>query len=766
MRTHCSRSRTFGWLTLLILAGSAFARAQDPQAAPAKPAAPQPTQTPRPSGGAPPSNDSFRFGSPPSLAPGTTQEQMWPAATAEGWAKPCLIPWQRTFDDALKVSKATGAPILVCVNMDGEIASEHFAGVRYRDPATAKALERYVCVVASVYRHTARDYDELGQRVLCPRFGTVTCSEHIACEVELYAKYFEGKRISPRHLMLNLDGSKNYDVYFSWDTQTVFTAFAKGVENLPPPLKLAHDGLSMPERAKSADALDRKAVEQAYQEGDHAARLAILRSVVANRGADQNDVLRLAVFGLDLELASVARKALAQAESEASIDVIAEALKVPMDPKEREALVASADRLGEKFPRARTLAALHRGLEMGSTRISASDGALPSASAAEYAASVEQRASASEAQPKDPSTKLAFAESLLARANEGSSDVRFTRALLEDARIHAEDAQKLGLSGWRLDATLAATYDQLGDFDKALEHALRAVEGGMWSAKTAEIGATDFVQVRVLALFAQSRQMAIRKAYQEKSKWPPEWLADVNAAYAKLAAHPLVTEDNLVSYYDFLNWLGGTQRAAATLEDALTKFPDSAVLHDRLRSRLLWEKGPAELESEYTARLAKSGHSKQLSWFAGYASLVAAENFRRRNEFDNALSAYSRGIAYYERNIADAPEGHDLCDHFIALAHAGRTRVLLERGDLEAATVEMLATFGRRADSTGTMDGLNITPGMTALMLHAQLVSAQKTVLATKLKSAMDALDQKLFAEPDFAGAGRARPGNRGRPGR
>ena len=167
------------FLSGFLLSSGAAAFAQAPQTAkqnpPAqeKPAVQQPpAQLPR-GGGAPPSGDAFKYGSPAGLAAGTTQEQMWPAATAEGWAKPCVIPWQRSIEDAVAVSKTTGAPILVCVNMDGEIASEHFAGVRYRDPATAKLLERYVCVVASVYRHTPRDYDEQGQRVLCPRFGTV-----------------------------------------------------------------------------------------------------------------------------------------------------------------------------------------------------------------------------------------------------------------------------------------------------------------------------------------------------------------------------------------------------------------------------------------------------------------------------------------------------------------------------------------------------------------------------------------------------------------
>src|SRR5690606_5793315 len=111
-------------------------------------------------------------------------------------------------------------PIMVAVNMDGEIASEHFAGVRYRDPVTAAHMARYACVIASVYRHTPRDYDERGERVLCPRFGTVTCGEHIEAERELYGRYFEGNRISPRHIVLDHEAKKVQDVYYSWDTQT------------------------------------------------------------------------------------------------------------------------------------------------------------------------------------------------------------------------------------------------------------------------------------------------------------------------------------------------------------------------------------------------------------------------------------------------------------------------------------------------------------------------------------------------------------------
>ena len=93
---------------------------------------------------------------------GVSREAMWPAPTAEDWKKPCLIEWQRTWEDAVAVSKETGKAILVCINMDGEIASEHYAGVRYRQPEIAAVYKPYVTVIASVYRHTPRDYDDEG----------------------------------------------------------------------------------------------------------------------------------------------------------------------------------------------------------------------------------------------------------------------------------------------------------------------------------------------------------------------------------------------------------------------------------------------------------------------------------------------------------------------------------------------------------------------------------------------------------------------------
>ncbi|MEQ1635013.1 MAG: hypothetical protein ABL997_21720, partial [Planctomycetota bacterium] len=83
--------------------------------------------------------------SPPGLAQGATEDQMWKPPTKEDWAKPVLIEWERTWGDAVAVAKETNKPILVCINMDGEIASEHYAGIHYRTPETAKLFADYVC---------------------------------------------------------------------------------------------------------------------------------------------------------------------------------------------------------------------------------------------------------------------------------------------------------------------------------------------------------------------------------------------------------------------------------------------------------------------------------------------------------------------------------------------------------------------------------------------------------------------------------------------
>jgi hypothetical protein len=121
-----------------------------------------------------------------------------------------------------------------------------------------------VCVIASVYRHNPRDYDEQGRRIPCPRFGGVTCGEHIWIEPLLFDKYFEGKRIAPRHIMVELDQAGGLrrllrlghadDLPRARRRDRQPAAAAAAGEPRPP----------LEQRITSRDAEDRSAVEQAY----------------------------------------------------------------------------------------------------------------------------------------------------------------------------------------------------------------------------------------------------------------------------------------------------------------------------------------------------------------------------------------------------------------------------------------------------------------------------------------------------------------------
>ena len=274
------------------------------------------------------------------LPQGVTREQMWYAPTADDWKKPVQITFQRTWEDALALSQEQKRPILVCVNMDGEIASEHYAGVRYRMPEIAKLYEPYVCVIASVYRHNPRDYDDEGRRIPCPRFGCVTCGEHIAIEPMLYEKYMDGRRIAPRHIMVELDGKEMYDVFYAWDTDSVFERIKKGIADRTIQAEpIVRGDKSILERVKSRDVRDREAVEQAFAGGEPQLKDSLLK-VAATMGGDAPvDLLRMGVLGLDVERANAARRALSQTNQEGAIDLIGEALKAPLAEAERNQLV-------------------------------------------------------------------------------------------------------------------------------------------------------------------------------------------------------------------------------------------------------------------------------------------------------------------------------------------------------------------------------------------------------------------------------------------
>ena len=692
------------------------------------------------------------------------REATWPAPTAEDWARPCLIHWQRSWEDAQAVSRETGKPILVCVNMDGEIASEHYAGVRYRQPEIAALYEHYVCVIASVYRHTPRDHDEQGRRILCPRFGRVTCGEHIALEAEGYQRYFEGQRVAPRHIGVELEGAaagapgaEMFDMFYAWDTDSVFNAVRQGLAHrVAPERPEPPSDPSLPELVADPDVRRREQVEALWTQGDREQRRALLQAALAQGAAAPLELLRLAIFSGDLELSGLGRRALAQTTSPAAPDVIIESLDLPMPAPDQQALLEALARLGAESPRARSIAQARTGLAQPSrVDVAGWSAALAAQGSYEAAASAPARVESLAKQDeilagKDGGAHLELAESLLALA-EDEPDPQEARWLYMDAQNAASEAESLGAGGPRSNSVLAIAALSLGDADEAR----RRLDSGVGSV-AAVPGSRSAMEM--LELFAQSRQAAIAQAVKANKPWPPQWLADVDAAYSVLVKHPRGTDRQALMHYDFVNWFGADERAEQILEQSLARFPGSFDLHDRLRARLLRSRGVYGLEAEYEARLqalaAQPGTTPaalaQLESLAGYASLVAAEFQRREGRADEAQAAYDRAIRHYERSLAGDPEGLDPADHYVALALAGRARLAFERGEDARAVDELLSCFAREPQAAATPDGLSVSAVDTARLLQGRLRLQGRQGLLAVLDTALSQLDPALLGRPAF----------------
>ncbi len=690
-----------------------------------------------------------------------TREQIWFSPSAQDWQKPCLIDWQRSFEDALDVSHRTKRPILVCVNMDGEIASEHYAGVRYRQPETARLFEPYVCVIASVYRHTPRDYDNDGSRIPCPRFGTVTCGEHIAIEPQLYERFFEERRVAPRHIMLEAGARESYDVYYALDTGSVLRTIEEGItkreQALPP--RVEHD-LPLAERLQSRDAKDRAFIERTWREATPEDRRALLARMRSSDGAVQLDVLRMALAGFDLEQVGAARGVLSglneQAYSEPAVDLLAEALSMPMTEQEREQLLATLARWGPLSMRARTLENVHRSLVKTSAAVDVERWTreLPTSAPNADASKDAYRQSA------DWSVGLSETERRLQRDSEDVAArtvlaTKFLDAMLDpqtprgarelyraDCRRNAEQALALGGSGFDLHAALAVTADQEGRREEALEHALRALE----SNPSEGVGARA---VAVLEIVGRQRARQVQRAWREKREWPAEWMADLNSAYEVLARHPLGRVDHVCAQVDFLTWIGAKAGALAALERGMQRFPGAGELHERLRWRILRDQGVDALIPHYEQLGAAHPEWPDLDWFKGYAALIQAEHERRERKPDAAGASYAHSQAAFQRAIDARAEVGPSAQHYIALAQAGLARMAFERGENERAAQLLLSSWQESRSSAGALDGLGLSSVATAkaLLDGAGPAGAE---WAQRLAAALERLDPSALEPPEF----------------
>lgn len=636
---------------------------------------------------------------------------------------PPLVPFQRSLEDALLLVERTGKPLLVCVNMDGENASEQLAWYHYRDPQFAELARGFVCVLASPDRRQPFDHDDRGARLDDERFGRVVNGEHIDIEPQLFERYFSGTRAAPRHLGVAPDGRILFDIFLVQDLSVIRTALAEhGVR--PGERARAAEDLSLDELFDSPEHEHRAFLEAYFVEADPARRIQLLQqSLSPVRAVQHPQLVRLGLFDPDASVRAAAVAVVASRPGALAPGLVTRAFNlVDPDSEQEDALFAALTRLerGTEDPLlrefARRTSALRRGLRERSVLVD------PRAFAARLAvapAVVDPHGTAADVEPSIAA--LQVVEELLAEAPDdpgalalfAAASLRCGRAQLaaggnplfhfEDARSAARRAGDAGV------AELAWASWLLSDFDGAEAAAESALDGLVARAELP-------LALEVLRVLTKTRVRGVYEALAGNGELRASDVADLVAAHRAIASHPLSNDQDVVARASFLGSIDAWTEQTAAVAEGLERFPGSQDLHAWRRSTLLRDGGAAALASGYGRWSEAQSDRAFARWYEGLALLFAAEHAVRARDAEQALEHYASCVLAYEEVAALDANYRASSAHYAALASAGAARVHRKAGALEAAVEAVEAAFAFGADAPAALDatdGLGETPRAT-----------------------------------------------------
>lgn len=659
--------------------------------------------------------------------------------------KPVLMPWQRTLEDALALSAARNQPILVCVNMDGESASEQLAWYRYRDAQFAALASGFVCLIVSPDTHAPRSHDDRGRRVLDPRLGPVLDREHIDIEPLVFERWFNGQRVAPRHVGISPGGEILFDLFLLGDLGEIDEALREhGVPVM--------ETLEMPDVATMLgrpDARWRVELERRAVEGEWRERFELAAGALStSRGVQHPELVRLALRDPDARVRRQALWTVARELHALEPALWDEALRVAAgEPTLRGVLRASLARLARAGGDPATAAqaqrrfAVHSGLaspslpldvEAWGAALHGTQGSDEAAATAEELDALSEEAADLEqalaAAPEDVGLRtqqsrvlLRLAEALLA----GGQDPSFA---LGDARAAAEAALERGAEDGAAAAVAAVASRLLSDNERVGWFAARALPA------LVEREPNGRLAVETLRALAQSSTGAIYAALGEARAPSASDVSDAWAAWQVLLEHPLASARDAVAGVTFLDALGARAEQARYGRRAVERFPEDADLHAWLRAQVLRDEGGAALELAYADLARERGGDATVQWFHGVALFSAAEARIVNGESPAAAAAYAMSIERLRASYSERVEFADSARHYEALALAGAARLALESGDLDAALRDARAALDTRADSAQSPDGLGQTPRQTADRVARALRAAGREADAEMLR--------------------------------
>ncbi|HVS10577.1 MAG TPA: hypothetical protein VMS76_11950 [Planctomycetota bacterium] len=646
------------------------------------------------------------------------------------------IHWQRSLEDALALARIEERGILVAVNMDGESASERIVRERYRDPSFVATTRPFVCLVSSAFRHTPRDHDERGRRIVCPRLGEITCGEHGALEPILHERYLGGERISPRHALILPGGEKAFDLFLLFDLRELDSALARAAaEAAPAGEDEPAPGASWTELADSHRNRTRQAVGsrlagaggaeilralQAIRSSGNAGWVDLLRSLFASRAVDLGAPFVRALedtalgVGVEIETAAALREHLvARAPPRGTPGLEGDALLIAalgrlngIDPAQRTLLLSwlALGSGGESEPAAAALLR-HAGegeLARLEETVALAGGAFDPARFLEWARRREHVSPAAGARPAEALAPEGELESELVELErkirddpaDSASLARRARALLALARQRmARSAADTGLlfeDAWsalqralelrpddvdlRLDAARAAFH--MGRHEDQERIALEALQltGGLPSAAAGfqALEARDVARHEALRWLGDAEARLLSARSGGDGLREVEGLARGAWALAAAASGPLAQDSDWVSLASFFAAIGRWQEEAAFALAGVERWPESDALRAAL-NRSLWNIGRPDLAASTAARIAEANPGSAASaWYEGYAGIHWADWLRRGEEPELAIEAYRRASPAFERARELRADFADSSEHYLALAALGR----------------------------------------------------------------------------------------------
>lgn len=691
-------------------------------------------------------------GNAPSAFPGGREER-WKVSD-EAAARPPLMPWQRTLEDALALSKTSGKPLLVCVNIDGENASESFAYGRYRDPAFAALARAFVCVLASPDSHEPRERDDRGRRIPDPRFGRLVDSEHVDVEPQLYERYFEGRRVAPRHVGVSPDGEVLFDLYLLQDLSAVdakLREFGRSVSEAADPSALGDDEL-----LASPDAADRDEIERRFVALDERGRARLAALALSDvRATQQPELVRLALRDPSAVVRKQGAWTIAQHPSGAPLDAWPEAFALARgDAELGAALLASLRRARELAAgsdgeaRSRRMLATFAELAQGSSIVDPERWRLALAASSPIAElapdprdfdataeAMDALAALHERAPQDArlAAQLGAVRLRLARLQMAqASDPTY---FLDDALEACRAALALEPTNARALAVHAQASYLLSDLATAGELAARALPDLVDDAGSP-------LALETLRVFAAARTRAVYDALAANEAWPAGCFADARCAREVLVSRSEASEADWTAYAELLGQVGAFGEQAHALRRALARFPLSGALHEALRVQVLRDAGSRALEAAYEEEPLASAHdanAPSLDWYHGLATLMAAEQDVQNAHPDDALAAYRRSIERFERSAEAAPDFAPSAAHYQCLAHAGAARLEAAAGNYSSAVDDLAQGLRASPSSADLADGLQKTPNDSVRELRAALERADDAALVQRLDTALGA---------------------------